>query len=57
MLQGPWWDSTSWCKVGSSANNKHYGGLPLSQLQQAAQALLIQLPTEVFGNPNMTGFW
>eukprot|EP00879_Flechtneria_rotunda_P016272 GHRR01017025.1.p1 GENE.GHRR01017025.1~~GHRR01017025.1.p1 ORF type:complete len:343 (+),score=87.96 GHRR01017025.1:947-1975(+) len=55
--QGPWWDSSSWCKVGGKANNAIYGGLPLHQLKLAAQALLIQLPVEHFVGPTNPKFW
>jgi hypothetical protein len=43
--------------VGGSTNNKHYGGLPLEALKTAAQALLIQLPVEVFTGPMNPHFW
>jgi hypothetical protein len=56
-LQGPWWDSTSWCKVGSKANNQFYAGLPLQELKDVAQALLLQLPVEHFTNPLALRFW
>lgn len=56
-LQGPWWDSTSWCKVGSNANNQFYAGLPLEELKEVAQALLLQLPVEHFTNPLSVKFW
>jgi hypothetical protein len=54
--QGPWWDS-SWCKVGGSADARHYAGLPLPQLQEAAAALLTQLPVEIYGGPHNLAFW
>jgi hypothetical protein len=56
-LQGPWWDSTSWCKVGSKANNQLYSGLPLEELKEVAQALLLQLPVEHYTNPLTLKFW
>uniref|UniRef100_A0A383W1N7 Sulfhydryl oxidase n=1 Tax=Tetradesmus obliquus TaxID=3088 RepID=A0A383W1N7_TETOB len=55
--QGPWWDSTSWCKVGSNANNQFYAGLPLEELEEVAKALLLQLPVEHFTNPLSVKFW
>ena len=56
-FQGPWWDSSSWCKVGSAAGNAFTGGLPREELEAIAPALLIQLPTEVFHNPESPLFW
>lgn len=56
-FQGPWWDSSSWCKVGSAASNAFTGGLPREELEAIAPALLIQLPTEVFHNPEAPQFW
>jgi hypothetical protein len=56
-VQGPWWDSTSWCKVGSNANNQHYAGLPLNELKEISQALLLQLPVEHFVSPLTAQFW
>ena len=55
--QGPWWDSSSWCKVGSVAGNAYTGGLPREELEAIAPALLIQLPTEIFHNPESLVFW
>eukprot|EP00884_Botryococcus_braunii_P013073 jgi/Botrbrau1/21767/Bobra.43_1s0157.1 len=57
--QGPWWDSSSWCKNGGVAgnNNKKEGGLTQEELEEVAQALLVQLPTEVYGNPTNPRFW
>ena len=55
--QGPWWDSTSWCKVGSAARNAFTRGLPRRELEAIAPALLIQLPTEIFHNPEALVFW
>ena len=43
--------------MGGKTNNKHFGGLPLEELKTAAQALLIQLPVEVFTGPLYAKFW
>lgn len=42
---GPWWNST-WCKVGGGAGGEYKRGLPQPVLEEAAQALLLQLPQE-----------
>jgi hypothetical protein len=56
-FQGPWWDSSSWCKVGGADGNGFTGGLPRDELERIAPALMLQLPTEVFHNPEVPGFW
>lgn len=45
---GPWWDSSSWCKVGASdtVGGEYETGLPREVLEDAAQGLLLQLPQE-----------
>jgi hypothetical protein len=57
MVQGPWWDSSSWCKVGGATGVTHYGGLPREELEEAAAAFIIQLPIEVFSGPLDDRFW
>jgi hypothetical protein len=56
-FQGPWWDSSSWCKVGGADANNFTRGLPRKELERIAPALLLQLPTELFHNPEVLGFW
>jgi len=57
MLPTCRWDSSTWCKVGSKANNRFFGGLPLSELKEVAQALILQLPVEHFTGPLNPEFW
>jgi len=45
-FQGPWWDSTTWCKIGGSTGNDYTAGLPQDQLESAAPALMLQLPQD-----------
>lgn len=45
---GPWWDSTSWCKVGAedTVGGRYETGLPKDVLMDAAQGILLQIPQE-----------
>lgn len=52
---GPWWDS-SWCKVGGGAGAEYETGLPQDVLEEAAAALLVQLPQEKLV-PSQAEFW
>ena len=56
-LQGSWWDSSSWCRTDLSPDERAAGGLPREVLEDAVQALLIQLPVEIYQGPNNPRFW